>query len=178
MLRKLDSIECRDALLTADGKQAAWPAADFIVGNPPFLGGKMLRGGLGDAYVETLFAAYDGLVPAEADLVCYWFAKAWRCVDAISDRVRRVSGSAATVAAAGPTRSEIASTGPRVGLVATNSIRGGANRKVLEPIAASHAIFEAWSDEAWTVDGGRRGGARVARLLHQKLPSVRPKPSS
>ena len=41
----------------------------------------------------------------------------------------------------------------RVGLVATNSIRGGANRKVLEPIAERNAIFEAWSDEPWTVDG-------------------------
>ena len=42
MLRKLDSIECRDALLTPDGKggfaEAEWPEADYIVGNPPFLG--------------------------------------------------------------------------------------------------------------------------------------------
>ena len=46
VLRKLDSIECRDALLTPDGKggfvEAQWPDADFIVGNPPFLGGKLL----------------------------------------------------------------------------------------------------------------------------------------
>jgi hypothetical protein len=41
----------------------------------------------------------------------------------------------------------------RTGLVATNSIRGGANRRVLEPIAASAAIFDAWSDEGWTVEG-------------------------
>ena len=39
------------------------------------------------------------------------------------------------------------------GLVATNSIRGGANRKVMEPIAEAGAIFEAWSDEPWTIDG-------------------------
>ena len=42
LLRKLDSIECRDALLAPDGKggfvEAEWPEADFIVGNPPFLG--------------------------------------------------------------------------------------------------------------------------------------------
>jgi hypothetical protein len=37
--------------------------------------------------------------------------------------------------------------------VSTNSIRGGANRKVLEPIAEAGAIFEAWSDEGWTVEG-------------------------
>ena len=131
MLRKLDSIECRDALIAPDGRggfvEAEWPEADFIIGNPPFLGGKLMRRGLGDATVETLFSVYDGRVPAEADLVCYWFAKAWQAVQA---------GRA-----------------KRVGLVATNSIRGGANRKVLEPIAEAGAIFEAWSDEPWTIDG-------------------------
>ena len=130
-MRKLDAIECRDALIAPDGQggfvEAEWPEADFIVGNPPFLGGKLMRRGLGDATVETLFKLYDGRVPAEADLVCYWFAKAWQAVQA---------GRA-----------------KRVGLVATNSIRGGANRKVLEPIAEAGAIFEAWSDEPWTIDG-------------------------
>ena len=60
-----------------------------------------------------------------------------------------------------------------MGLVATNSIRGGANRKVLEPIAEAGAIFEAWSDEPWTVDGAavrvslvcfRRVDGEMARL--------------
>ncbi|HRO14780.1 MAG TPA: class I SAM-dependent DNA methyltransferase, partial [Paracoccus sp. (in: a-proteobacteria)] len=41
----------------------------------------------------------------------------------------------------------------RAGLVATNSIRGGANRAVLRPIVEGGRIFEAWSDEEWTVDG-------------------------
>jgi type II restriction/modification system DNA methylase subunit YeeA len=127
ILRKLDSIEQRDAVLTEDGKEAPWPEADFIVGNPPFLGGKLLRKGLGDDYVESLFGAYDGRVPAEVDLVCYWVAKAWAAV---------VAGRA-----------------QRVGLVSTNSIRGGANRRVLEPIAQAGAIFEAWGDEPWTIDG-------------------------
>jgi len=86
-----------------------------------------MRRGLGDATVEALFKAYDGRVPPEADLVCYWFAKAWEAIEA--SRVKRV------------------------GFVATNSIRGGANRKVLEPIAEAGAIFEAWSDEPWTIDG-------------------------
>ena len=131
LLRKLDSIECRDALLAPDGNggfvEAEWPEADFIVGNPPFLGGKLMRRGLGDAAVEALFKTYDGHVSAEADLVCYWFAKAWEALEA-----KRAK---------------------RVGLVATNSIRGGPNRKVVEPIAATGAIFEAWSDEPWTVEG-------------------------
>jgi hypothetical protein len=54
-----------------------WPEADVIIGNPPFLGGKLMRTVLGDDYVDRLFAAYASRVPAEADLVCYWFAKAW-----------------------------------------------------------------------------------------------------
>jgi type II restriction/modification system DNA methylase subunit YeeA len=41
----------------------------------------------------------------------------------------------------------------RAGLVSTNSIRGGANREVLKPIVEGGRIFEAWSDEGWTVDG-------------------------
>ncbi|QGM45063.1 class I SAM-dependent DNA methyltransferase [Methylocystis heyeri] len=127
ILRKLDSIEQRDAVLNADGSEAQWPETDFIIGNPPFLGGKKLRAGLGHDYVERLFAAYDGRVPAEADLVCYWFSKAWEAVGAARAKA--------------------------VGLVATNSIRGGANRRVLEPIAQANAIFEAWSDEPWTIDG-------------------------
>jgi type II restriction/modification system DNA methylase subunit YeeA len=37
--------------------------------------------------------------------------------------------------------------------VATNSIRGGQNRKVLDNICESGRIFEAWSDEDWVADG-------------------------
>ena len=37
--------------------------------------------------------------------------------------------------------------------MATNSIRGGRNRAVLDRIAANGAIFDAWSDEPWVVDG-------------------------
>ncbi len=41
----------------------------------------------------------------------------------------------------------------RAGFVTTNSIRSGASRSVLEEPSASGAIIEAWSDEAWVVDG-------------------------
>lgn len=133
ILEKLDGIECRDALLaSADSEssgfiEAAWPEAEFIVGNPPFLGGKLLRGGLGDDTVDALFRVYDGRVPREADLVTYWFEKA-----------------RAQIAAGRTTRA---------GLVSTNSIRGGANRRVLDRVAADAPIFEAWADEPWVVDG-------------------------
>jgi len=127
ILAPLDHIEHRDALLNADGSEAAWPRADVIVGNPPFLGDKMMRGELGDDYVESLRRRYAGRVPGGADLVTYWFEK-----------------SRAQIAAGGC---------ERAGLVATNSIRGGANRKVLDRIVDTTRIFEAWSDEAWVNEG-------------------------
>ncbi len=127
VLRPLDTIECRDAVLGPDGKPAAWPKADAIVGNPPFLGDKAMIGVLGEDYARALRRAYEGCVPGGADLVCYWFEKA-------RDVVTR-----------GETR--------RAGLVATNSIRGGANRDVMDAIAGSLSIFDAWRDEPWTIEG-------------------------
>ena len=127
ILKPLETIECRDAILAPDGSEPDWPGADAVVGNPPFLGGKLLIGGLGEDYVSRMFAAWKGRVPPEADLVCYWFVKAGALVEA------------------GRTR--------RVGLVATNSIRGGANRRALQAATAERPIFDAWSDEAWVIDG-------------------------
>ena len=50
-----------------------------------------------------------------------------------------------------------------MGLVSTNSIRGGANRRALQAALVNRPIFEAWSDEPWVVDGS--GGARVPGVL-------------
>ncbi|MBS0304861.1 MAG: class I SAM-dependent DNA methyltransferase, partial [Proteobacteria bacterium] len=101
--------------------------ADVVVGNPPFVGDKKMRGELGDEYTGRLRAAYKGRVPGGADLVCYWFERARREIEA--GRLQRA------------------------GLVATNSIRGGANRAVLDAIVKTTRIFEAWSDEPWVNDG-------------------------
>ena len=127
ILKPLDTIECRDAILKPDSPEPEWPAADVVIGNPPFLGGKLLITHLGEAYVSRMFRAYVGRVPAESDLVCYWFEKAGRQI---------ASGKA-----------------KRAGLVATNSIRGGANRRALQAATHKRCIFEAWSDEPWVVDG-------------------------
>ncbi len=127
ILDPLDTIECRDAVLSPDGGQPDWPDADAVIGNPPFLGGKLLIGGLGEDYVSRMFAAWQGRVPREADLVCYWFVKAGEQV------------------AAGATQ--------RVGLVATNSIRGGVNRRALQAATDGRPIFDAWPDEPWVIDG-------------------------
>ena len=127
ILKPLDQIECRDALLNADGSATDWPAADFVIGNPPFLGDKKMMGVLGEDYTLRLREVYAGKVPGGADLVTYWFAKA---TDAITQ---------------GRTH--------RAGFVTTNSIRGGANRKVLDRLLEHATIFNAWSDEPWVVEG-------------------------
>ena len=127
ILKPLDTIECRDAILTPDNAEPDWPEADVVIGNPPFLGGKLLIANLGEDYVSRMFTTYAGRVPAEADLVCYWFEKAGQQI---------ASGKS-----------------NRVGLVATNSIRGGANRRALQAATDNRRIFEAWSDEPWVIDG-------------------------
>lgn len=126
ILRPLKTIENRDAVLREDGSRAEWPEADVIIGNPPFLGNKKMIGELGPEYTAALRKAWPE-VPGGVDLVCYWFAKAWAMI---------VSGGAG-----------------RAGLVSTNSIRGRNNREVLKPIVEHGRIFEAWSDEEWTVEG-------------------------
>jgi type II restriction/modification system DNA methylase subunit YeeA len=127
ILRPLDTIECRDAVMNPDGTEAEWPEAEFVVGNPPFLGGSKMRGVLRNDYVDALREIYEGRVPGGGDLVTYWFEKA-----------RAAIGQGKT---------------KHAGLVATNSIRGGANRKVLERINESGNIYEAWDDEPWVVEG-------------------------
>ena len=127
ILKSLDTIECRDAILTPEGGESEWPEADVVIGNPPFLGNKKMRQVLGDAYTENLYRSRKGVVPAFADLVCYWF-----------DKVARLVADHEFV---------------RAGLVATNSIRDGKNRAVLSRIVEYSRIYDAWSDEPWVVDG-------------------------
>ena len=131
ILTSLVSISQRDATLAAWETDAPlepeWPNAECIIGNPPFLGGKLLRTQLGDRYVDSLFRTYRSRVPAEADLVCYWFEKARAMLD--QKRTKRV------------------------GLLATQGIRGGANRRILQRIKQSGDIFLAWSDHPWVLDG-------------------------
>jgi len=157
ILQNLYNIECRDAILTVDlhGKpvEPDWPEADVIIGNPPFLGGSKLRRELGDAYIEALWQLYKGRVPGGADLVCYWYEKAQAL---IADKRTK-----------------------RAGLLATNSIRGGANRRVLERIKEMGDIFMAWSDRDWILDGaavnvsmvGFDDGSEQIRSLDGKLVS-------
>jgi len=104
-----------------------WPACDVIVGNPPFLGGSKLWEELGRHYQKELWKIYDGRVPGFADLCCYWFEKARQQIEEGKCR--------------------------RAGLLATQGIRGGANREVLESIKKSGDIFFAESSRDWILAG-------------------------
>ncbi len=99
----------------------------MIIGNPPFLGGNKIRQELGSKYVDALFMLYDKRVPAFADLVCYWFERARTLIS--DGKVKRA------------------------GLLSTNLIRGGVNRKILERIKETGDIFMAWSDREWILNG-------------------------
>ncbi len=135
ILDKLTNIEHADAILRYDeqGKpyEPAWPRADYILGNPPFLGDKKMRSELDTnqhpSYVDDLRRLYEARVPGGADLVTYWFEKARR----------QIETGAAT----------------RAGLLATNSIRMVGNRPVLERIEKTGNIFMAWSDRPWLLEG-------------------------
>ncbi|MFO7664819.1 MAG: type IIL restriction-modification enzyme MmeI [Chloroflexota bacterium] len=131
ILRPLNNIRRMDAILAYDEAgnpvEPEWLAAEVIIGNPPFLGNYKMRSELGDKYTIDLYRLYEGRIPNKSDLVCYWFLKA---SDAINSNNAK-----------------------RIGLIATNSIRGGANRFVLDIIKNGGDIFLAWSDNPWILDG-------------------------
>ncbi|MGH7953733.1 MAG: DNA methyltransferase, partial [Limisphaerales bacterium] len=104
-----------------------WPEADVIVGNPPFLGGSKLWEELGRHYQKELWKIYENRVPGSADLCCYWFEKARQQIE--KEKCERA------------------------GLLATQAIRGGTSREVLERIKNSGDIFFAISDKAWILAG-------------------------
>ena len=150
ILRSLsDNIRRMDAILVSDDEDAEpsepacrepaepeWPKVDFIIGNPPFLGDKLMRRELGDTYVDHLRRLYDGRLPGQSDLCCYWFERARAHV------------------AAGQCK--------RAGLLATQGIRGGANREVLKRIKQAGDIFWAQSDRPWILDGANVHVSMVA----------------
>nr|WIE92519.1 class I SAM-dependent DNA methyltransferase [Mesorhizobium sp. WSM4875] len=152
VLRPLETIECRDALLSksSDGSwaEADWPQSSAIIGNPPFLGAKMMKRSLGVEETERIRAVFGDRLPGFTDLVCYWFEKA---------RAAIVEG-----------RTEIA------GLVATNSIAKNTNLPVMRRISSELSIVEAYPDEPWVVEGA---AVRVALVCFAKPARVwrRPK---
>ncbi|WP_114943501.1 class I SAM-dependent DNA methyltransferase [Microvirga calopogonii] len=143
ILKPLQTIECRDALMNSDGSEAVWPDADAIIGNPPFLGPSPMLAALGNSYIVALRKAYGDRVPGMADLVMFWFEKA---------RAKVQSEEA-----------------DRVGFVATNSIRGGGSRVVLDRIGRTATFTDVWADEPWVLDGA---AVRVSIVCFSRFGSV------
>jgi hypothetical protein len=123
-------------------RPAAWPEADFVVGNPPFIGASSMRRALGDGYVEALRATYPE-VPESADYVMHWWHKA----------------------------AELVRTGKaqRFGLITTNSLRQTFNRRVIArhlddkaPLSLAFAI----PDHPW-VDAADGAQVRIAMTVGQ-----------
>lgn len=107
---------------------AAWPEANFVVGNPPFIGNKRMRAALGDGYAEALRRAWPE-VPESADFVMYW----WH--------------HAAQLTRCGALQ--------RFGLITTNSIRQVFNRRVVEAALLPPPVGRESEDEGTEVRGNR-----------------------
>jgi hypothetical protein len=139
--RKVPDETKRVVLLTyTNPRPAQWPQADFIVGNPPFIGDKRMREDLGDGYVETLRATYPD-VPESADFVLYWWHKA------------------AELARAGRAK--------RFGLITTNSLRQTFARRVVQAQLSAKpplSLLFAIPDHPW-VDTAEGAAVRIAMTV-------------
>lgn len=125
-------------------RQASWPKADFIIGNPPYMGRGRQREAFGDGYVDALRTAYPD-VPDNADYVMYWWYRAAREV------------------AEGRTI--------RAGLITTNTITQRHNRELIETARKQGAeITWAIADHPW-VDETGSAAVRVAMTVIAKNPS-------
>jgi hypothetical protein len=106
---------------------AEWPEADYILGNPPFIGKLYILERLGEGYVKALREGYKGTVPDSVDFVMYWWEKA---ANLTANRYVK-----------------------KFGFVTTNSINQGFNRRVIDlALTSSKPIHLNFSipDHPWT----------------------------
>jgi SAM-dependent methyltransferase len=168
ILRDFKNIEARDAVLDWDGAPLAqvsrvdgktiethpnarrpvwWTRPEdeptFIVGNPPFIGGKDLRANLGDAYTEAPWSVHDD-INESADFVMYWWDRAAEIVTKKGSITRRF------------------------GFVTTNSITQVFSRRTIErhlgakqPISLLMAI----PDHPWTKMTTDDAAVRIAMTV-------------
>ena len=122
-----------------NSRQAQWPKADFIVGNPPFIGAKYLRSALGDGYADALRSAWPE-VPESADFVMYWWHKA-------AESVRHGQAE-------------------RFGFITTNSLRQTFNRRVVQQATDDGrlSLVYAVPDHPW-VDSANGAAVRIAMTV-------------
>jgi hypothetical protein len=164
ILRDFKNITVMDAVLTWDGyplpkvevkdgrrvetypnaRRPDWPAAEFIVGNPPFIGkGVQMRDALGDPYLDALSPLYPN-VGGAADFVMYWWSRVAEIVSARKSITRRF------------------------GLVTTNSIGQVFNRRVVinhlegkRPVSLLMAV----PDHPWTKVTPDAAAVRIAMTV-------------
>ncbi|MDY0071357.1 MAG: class I SAM-dependent DNA methyltransferase [Thauera sp.] len=122
-------------------RKAEWPQADYIVGNPPFIGASTMRRALGDGYVDAVRSTWKE-IPESADFVMYWWHIAAEAVRAGSAR--------------------------QFGFITTNSIKQTFNRRVVQaqleakknPLTLAFAI----PDHPW-VDAADGAAVRIAMTV-------------
>lgn len=124
-------------------KRPEWPAADYIVGNPPFVGGKDIRGRMGEGYAQALWAAHPD-INESADFVMYWWDRAADLLGRKGTRLRRF------------------------GFVTTNSLSQVFQRRVMErhlkakkPVSLLMAI----PDHPWTKATRDAAAVRIAMTV-------------
>ncbi|MBA2918710.1 class I SAM-dependent DNA methyltransferase [Sphingomonas sp. MAH-20] len=158
VLERLDNIKALDAVLAhdperpkSDGsgtelpnpRRPEWPEADYIVGNPPFIGGKDIRARLGEAYATALWKAHPK-INRSADFVMYWWDRA---ADQLARKGTRLK---------------------RFGFVTTNSITQEFSRRVIQarmdgrpPVSLIMAI----PDHPWTKATRDTAAVRIAMTV-------------
>ncbi|RZJ42181.1 MAG: class I SAM-dependent DNA methyltransferase, partial [Brevundimonas sp.] len=163
ILQSGSAIRFADALLDWDGAPAAqhayqasglvqiwpnarptpWPDAEFIIGNPPFIGGKDLRSRMDPGYAETLWRTYPQMNES-ADLVMYWWERAAQALTRPGTSLQRF------------------------GLVTTNSITQVFQRRTIErwmtgarPLSLVYAV----ADHPWSPAGPNAAAVRIAMTV-------------
>jgi hypothetical protein len=121
-------------------RKAEWPEADYVIGNPPFVGNKRMRFALGDGYVEALRQTYND-VSETVDYVMYWWNHAANLLT--QERIRQF------------------------GFITTNSITQTFNRRIIESYLISKKslmISFAIPDHPW-VDSADGAAVRIAMTV-------------
>jgi SAM-dependent methyltransferase len=152
----LDNLDANfhtgDALIAPNNSRTPWPKVDAIIGNPPFLGAKLLKPKLGVDYVRRLRKAYPE-VPGMADFCVYWF--------------RRASELLPTCTASDPLTGH-------AGLVGTQNVRNNASRVGgLDAICATGTVVEAVDNQPWS--GEANVHVSIANWVHTQDEALLPR---
>ncbi len=118
-------------------RRAEWPEADYVIGNPPFIGNTRMISTLGEGYTFALRKTYAE-VSESCDYVMYWWHNSANLL-----KNRKII---------------------RFGFITTNSIKQSFNRRVTEPFLRSKkpiSIVFGIPDHPW-VDSGDGADVRIS----------------